>query len=102
MHPGDEDNPGYASPPCFMHELDPAFSAEQTDAQTAVDVARWRKAQRTRLLAERLASRPMSGRRPLKGSPAVWMRRSEPSRAASWASTGRSAASQTCANGLPA
>ncbi len=55
MHPGDEDNPGYASPPCFMHELDPAFSAEQTDAQAAVDVARWRKAQRTRLLAERLA-----------------------------------------------
>ena len=32
MHPGDEDNPGYASPPCFMHELDPAFSGGQTGA----------------------------------------------------------------------
>ncbi|MGQ2905787.1 MAG: 5-formyltetrahydrofolate cyclo-ligase [Neoaquamicrobium sediminum] len=55
MHPGDEDNPGYASPPCFMHELDPAFSVEHPYAQAAVDVARWRKAQRKRLLAERLA-----------------------------------------------
>lgn len=102
MHPGDEDNPGYASPPCFIHELDPACSAEQTDAQTAVDVARWRKAQRTRLLAERLALPADVRRRLLKGSPTVSMRRSEPSRAASWESTGRFAASRTCANGLPA
>jgi 5-formyltetrahydrofolate cyclo-ligase len=43
-----------ASPPCFMHELDPDYSwaPARTDAWT--DVARWRKAERKRLLEERL------------------------------------------------
>lgn len=40
----------YASPPCFMHKLDPTY---QSDAWR--DVARWRKAQRERLIQERLA-----------------------------------------------
>ncbi len=44
-----------ASPPCFMHELDPAYTgfAVPVDAQQRIDVMRWRKAERQRLLAER-------------------------------------------------
>ena len=46
----------YASPPCFMHELEPGFRQEAAaDAQMAADVARWRKAERERLIARRLA-----------------------------------------------
>ncbi|MEC9344437.1 MAG: 5-formyltetrahydrofolate cyclo-ligase [Pseudomonadota bacterium] len=52
----------YASPPCFMHELDPAFAGlemkaapGQTDPGQASDVARWRKAERARLIERRLA-----------------------------------------------
>jgi 5,10-methenyltetrahydrofolate synthetase len=49
----DEDGTAqYASPPCFMHELDPAFQAPQADW---ADVRRWRKAERERLIAARLA-----------------------------------------------
>jgi 5,10-methenyltetrahydrofolate synthetase len=44
----------YASPPCFLHELDPAYSGI-ADAATETDVARWRKAERTRLLTARQA-----------------------------------------------
>lgn len=53
--PDDHDVPGpaqYASPPCFMHELDPAFQPSPTDW---TDVRRWRKAERERLIAARLA-----------------------------------------------
>lgn len=53
---GEEDDWGqFASPPCFMHELDPfyRFPAERT--QQDRDVARWRKSERERLLAARLA-----------------------------------------------
>ena len=42
----------YASPPCFMHELDPAFQAPLADWS---DVRRWRKAERERLIQSRLA-----------------------------------------------
>ncbi|WP_156459784.1 MULTISPECIES: 5-formyltetrahydrofolate cyclo-ligase [unclassified Mesorhizobium] len=42
----------YASPPCFMHELDPAFRAAPADW---TDIRRWRKAERDRLIAARLA-----------------------------------------------
>src|SRR6185312_4393392 len=42
----------YASPPCFMHELDPEFRAPLSDW---TDVRRWRKAERERLIAARLA-----------------------------------------------
>ncbi|TIL70235.1 MAG: 5-formyltetrahydrofolate cyclo-ligase [Mesorhizobium sp.] len=49
----DEQGPAqYASPPCFMHELDPEFRVPLTDWS---DVRRWRKAERERLIAARLA-----------------------------------------------
>ena len=51
----DHDNQGpahYASPPCFMHELDPEFRMPLTDW---TDVRRWRKAERERLITDRLA-----------------------------------------------
>ncbi|MEO5615179.1 MAG: 5-formyltetrahydrofolate cyclo-ligase [Cypionkella sp.] len=41
----------YASPACLAQEIDP----NHIDPQQASDVARWRKAERTRLLAERAA-----------------------------------------------
>lgn len=44
----------FASPPCYMHEIDPAFGGLVDPAQTR-DVARWRKAERGRLIAARLA-----------------------------------------------
>jgi 5,10-methenyltetrahydrofolate synthetase len=45
----DEKTGAFASPPCLMHGVD------QVDAQQRVDVLRWRKAERERLLKERLA-----------------------------------------------
>jgi 5-formyltetrahydrofolate cyclo-ligase len=45
------------SPPCFLHELGPDGSP-RVDAQQALDVARWRKAERERLIAARLALPP--------------------------------------------
>lgn len=53
--PGSDDNGTYASPPCFMHELDAAYTGSMTDAVQARDVMRWRKAERERLIAARLA-----------------------------------------------
>ena len=51
-----EDGPGqFASPPCFMHELDPSYLGMPVDPQLARDVARWRKCERERLIAARLA-----------------------------------------------
>lgn len=44
----------FASPPCFMHEIDPAYGGLVDPRQTR-DVARWRKAERERLIAARLA-----------------------------------------------
>ena len=52
----DDDNQGqFASPPCFMHELDPAYGSAPVDRKQAHDVARWRKTERERLIAARLA-----------------------------------------------
>jgi 5-formyltetrahydrofolate cyclo-ligase len=54
---GEDDEHGqgqFASPPCFMHELDPAYGMP-VDHQQARDVARWRKSQRERLISARLA-----------------------------------------------
>lgn len=49
---------GYASPPCLAHEVDPAyFDPLAVDPAQARDVARWRKAERERLLAARRALR---------------------------------------------
>ena len=51
-----EDRPGqFASPPCFMHELDPSYMGVPVDPQQTCDVARWRKCERERLIAARFA-----------------------------------------------
>ena len=43
----DEDGPGqFASPPCFMHELDPPYVGMPADPQQARDAARWRTCER--------------------------------------------------------
>ena len=47
--PGDEEQGG--SPPCFLHEIGP--DGAPVDVQQASDVARWRKAERSRLIALR-------------------------------------------------
>lgn len=44
----------YASPPCFMHELEPGYDADSVRQEAWTDVARWRKAERKRLLDARL------------------------------------------------
>lgn len=44
----------FAWPPCFMHEIDPGYGRIVDPTQTR-DVARWRKAERERLIAARLA-----------------------------------------------
>jgi 5,10-methenyltetrahydrofolate synthetase len=49
--PGDEEQGG--SPPCFLHELGP--HGAPVDATQARDVARWRRAERSRLIALRCA-----------------------------------------------
>jgi 5,10-methenyltetrahydrofolate synthetase len=45
----------YSSPVCFMHELDAEFRMPHRDKSTWTDVARWRKAERERLIEARLA-----------------------------------------------
>jgi 5-formyltetrahydrofolate cyclo-ligase len=58
MLPGDSDDEGggtYASPPCFMHELQPGLEGSNTDPVLRGDVMRWRKAERSRLIEARLA-----------------------------------------------
>jgi 5-formyltetrahydrofolate cyclo-ligase len=57
-HDPDGDGPAqYASPPCFQHELQPGFDAGigHADPVAWADVARWRKAERARLIEARLA-----------------------------------------------
>ncbi len=54
----DDDRPScLASPPCFMHEVDPAYMglAAAADPRQRADVMRWRKAERERLIGARLA-----------------------------------------------
>lgn len=50
----------YASPPCFMHELDENYSGFRSEPRPVSnhDVARWRKAERERLIADRLSISP--------------------------------------------
>jgi len=52
---GDRPRRGYASPPCFAHELTPEAPAI-VDPATARDVKGWRRAERERLIAGRLAT----------------------------------------------
>lgn len=49
-----EDQGQFASPPCFLHELDPTY----VDPQQRIDVMRWRKAERERLIAARIGMDP--------------------------------------------
>jgi 5-formyltetrahydrofolate cyclo-ligase len=51
----ENEKPTFASPPCFMHELDRETGLAGFDPQAWRDVARWRKAERQRLIAARLA-----------------------------------------------
>ncbi|MBV8877127.1 MAG: 5-formyltetrahydrofolate cyclo-ligase [Gammaproteobacteria bacterium] len=51
-HEGDDGECG-GSPPCFLHELGP--DGTPIDARQVADVARWRKAERARLIALRCA-----------------------------------------------
>ncbi len=51
----DDEPASYASPPCLMHEIDPAYAGLGTDTRTWLDVNRWRKATREDLIAKRLA-----------------------------------------------
>lgn len=52
----EESGRSYASPPCLAQELDPAwFDPLAVDPEQARDVACWRRAERTRLLANRRA-----------------------------------------------
>lgn len=44
----------YASPPCFMHELDPTYLGLPAE-MTRAEVMAWRKSERERLIAERMA-----------------------------------------------
>lgn len=50
----------FASPPCLLHEVDPAYSglAPTPGPQAWADVQRWRHAERARLLAARRAIPP--------------------------------------------
>ena len=53
----DDEPTGYASPACFMHEADPAYMGliETVDPRERADLMHWRKAERERLIKERLA-----------------------------------------------
>lgn len=55
----EDDLPGdYASPPCFMHEVDPAYMGHDTISQPEEGVIAWRKAERQRLIEARIALAP--------------------------------------------
>ena len=50
---GDDDEPaGYASPPCLLHEVDPAYSGLAPPSPAA-----WRKTERERLIAAKIRGR---------------------------------------------
>lgn len=46
---------GYASPPCLMHEIDPRWRGDSEEDPALARVQRWRKVERQRLIAARLA-----------------------------------------------
>lgn len=66
MTGSDDDHPGtFASPPCFMHEVSSTYSGVTgaTDPQQRTDVKRWRRAERARLIGNRLAMTAATRRR---------------------------------------
>ena len=57
-HSDEDSEPGaYASPACFMHEVDPDYFglASGTASAQRDNIMRWRKNERKRLIAQRLA-----------------------------------------------
>ncbi len=54
----DDIPPSFASPPCLMHELDPAYAGLSSDRSICADVRRWRTSERARLIAQRLTISP--------------------------------------------
>lgn len=59
-HQDDDASAAFVSPPCLLHEIDPAYSGLATTASPMAwsEVQRWREAARARLLAARLAIPP--------------------------------------------
>ena len=62
--PDDDEPASFASPPCFMHELDPDYlfppppvRPARDDTGQDIDLKRWRKAERERLTGQRMALR---------------------------------------------
>lgn len=55
MNKDDGQAGNYASPPCLLHEFEPVEGGDPLDAAQWRDVLRWRKAERERLIAARLA-----------------------------------------------
>lgn len=60
MHdPDPDDEPGaFASPACFMHEIDGDYMGTPSASMPRPTVMAWRRTQRARLIAERLAMTP--------------------------------------------
>lgn len=55
------DAEGLSSPPCFLHEIDPAYSGLEPDPEQERYLKQWRKSERERLIGERIAM-PVSKR----------------------------------------
>jgi hypothetical protein len=91
-NPDDEGPAQYASPPCFLHELQPGYKAGHVDPVAWADVARWRKAERARLIEARLAI-PAEIRAEMAAKPWGWTPRSAMSPERPSVSIGRFAAS---------
>lgn len=55
QHPDDREPVECASPPCLLSEIDPSYSGLERPAARPADIAIWRKAERERLIAARMA-----------------------------------------------
>lgn len=57
IEPDEEEQGGFASPPCFLHEVDPLYAGlgPKSDEQQRLDVLRWRRSTRELLIGRRLA-----------------------------------------------
>ena len=86
------------SPPCFLHELEPDGSL-RVDPQQVLDVARWRKAERERLIGARLKLDPEYRAAQQKPLPATWIESFRSLRGRLSACTGRYGRSRICGHG---
>jgi hypothetical protein len=96
-----ESSRDYASPPCLMHLVDPVSGAlmAEADAQQRTDIERWRRAERERLIAARLAIPGRNGALVPSALPTGSMQCWATFPAGSSAPTGPFAESRTCACG---